>query len=270
MVEKLIKDKKQIKRVKTYVQGLDEHMEGGIPEGHVVLVTGVAGTMKSSFVFNILYNEALHGKFGVFLSLEQSYSSLLNHFVNMDYDLDKINLLILSDISKINEAISSIDVSKGGLLVIDVGTIRKQVTSMQISTSKDWMNLIKNIIKKVKTKAKCDLFCLDSLSALYVLADFEQARQKLFTMFEFLRDLNVTSFLVSEMPLSKNKYCEFEVEDYLADGIINLDLARRQRKVTREISIVKMRETKCSNDVFSLEFRNGKFYALYGGKIPLI
>lgn len=270
MVQEIIKDKKQIHRVKTYIEGFDEHLQGGIPRGHVVLVTGVAGTMKSSIVFNILYNEALNGKVGLYISLEQSYSSLLNHMINMDYDLDKINLIILSDISKLNETISKIEPGKGALIITDIGAIRKQVSTMQISSSKDWLNVIKNIAKKIKAKSQCDLLCLDSLSALYELSSFQQARVKLFQIFEFMRDLGVTSFLVSEMPLSRAKYSEFEVEDYLADGIIMLDLARHQRKVTREIAVVKMRATACNNDVFSLEFSDGKFRALYGGKIPLI
>jgi KaiC/GvpD/RAD55 family RecA-like ATPase len=80
----------------------------------------------------------------------------------------------------------------------------------------------------------------------------------------------VTSFLISEMPLSKEKYSEYEVEDYLSDGIICLDLAHHQRKVIREFSVIKMRGTECNNDVFSLEFKDGKFHALYGGKVPLI
>ena len=270
MTREIFKNKDQIERVSMYIDGLDEHMEGGIPQGHIVLVTGVAGTMKSSVVFNILYNEAKKGKIGVYLSLEQSYASLLNHFVNMNYNLDEINIMILSDISKITEAVSSVESGKGGILIIDLGTIRKQVSAMQISTGKDWMNMIKNIIKKSKDLGKCHNFCLDSLSALYVLADFQQARTKLFQLFEFLRDLEITSFLISEMPLTKDSYSEYGVEDFLADGIVSLDLARRQRKVTREIAIVKMRGTKCNHDVFTLEYTGSKFHAMYGGKIPLI
>lgn len=268
--QEIIKNKGEIKRIKTYIEGFDEHLQGGIPVNHVVLVTGVAGTMKSSVIFNILYNEAINGKVGLYVSLEQSYFSLLNHMINMEYDLDKINLIVLSDISKLNEIISEIGSDKGALILTDIGAIRKQVGTMQISSSKDWLNVIKNIVKKVKTNARCDLFCLDSLSALYELSAFEQARTKLFQIFEFLRDLEITSYLISEMPLDKSKYSEFEVEDYLSDGILMLDLARHQRKVSREIAVVKMRATQCNNDIFSLEFKNGKFKALYGGKIPLI
>ncbi|MFH1398928.1 MAG: ATPase domain-containing protein [Candidatus Woesearchaeota archaeon] len=270
MVREIITDKNQINRIKTYVEGFDEHLQGGIPEGHIVLVSGVAGTMKSSFVFNVLYNEALNGRVCMYVSLEQSYTSLINHMVNMDFKMDKVNLVILSDISKINEAIAQIDENKGALIITDLSSIRKQVKQIQVDSTKDWLNVIKNIVKKVKDKAKCDLFCLDSMSALYVLSNFDDARTKLFHVFEFLRDLEITSFLISEMPLSKHKYSEYEVEDYLADGIIVLDLARHQRKVSREIAVVKMRGTDCNHDIFTLEFKDGKFHALYGGKIPLI
>ena len=58
----------KVNRVKTYVKGLDEVMEGGIPEGSVVLVAGKPGTMKSSFAFNILYHNAnKEDKSGVYL-----------------------------------------------------------------------------------------------------------------------------------------------------------------------------------------------------------
>jgi KaiC/GvpD/RAD55 family RecA-like ATPase len=72
------------------------------------------------------------------------------------------------------------------------------------------------------------------------------------------------------MPLNKSKYSEYEVEDYLADGIILLQLTERFRKVVREISIVKMRATNCNTDVFTLEYKNKKFYAMHGGKPALV
>ena len=126
------------------------------------------------------------------------------------------------------------------------------------------------IIKKISTSSKCDLFVLDSLSALYVLSSFDKPRTKIFHIFEFLRDLGLTSFLVSEMPIDQSKYSEYEVEDFLADGIIYLQLTKRYRKVTREISVVKMRATECNNDVFTLEYKNKKFQATFGGRTPLV
>lgn len=269
-MDKVINDKKQIKRIKTYIYGLDDQIEGGIPEGHITLVCGISGTMKSSLCFNILYNEVLGGKNALYISLEQSSTSLLNHLVNMEFDLKKINLVIISDISKINEELAKIKSGKGALVMTDIGAIRKEIKMTKIGPSGDWLNVMKNVAKKMTQKPGCDLFVLDSLSALYVLTSFEHPRAELFYLFEFLRDLSITTFLVSEMPLDRNKYGDFEIEDFLADGVIKLDLVQRQRKITREISIVKMRATDCNIDVFSLEFEGGKFKALYGGKPALI
>ncbi len=263
--------KEKMERIKLYIDGFDQQMEGGIPKGHVTLICGTAGTMKSSLAFNTLYNEALNGKTGLYVSLEQSANSLLEHAENMGFDLSKINLVTISDISKLSSNISSIKSSKGGSLIIsDLGSIRKQVKGTKIGPSGDWLNVIKNIIKKLKEKTECDLFVLDSLSALYVLSNFDDPRTKLFYIFEFLRDIGLTTFLISEMPLNKSKYSEYEVEDYLADGIILIQLTERFRKVVRELSVVKMRSTNCNTDVFTLEYKNKKFYATQGGKPPIV
>jgi len=217
------KSEEGIKRIKTYIDGFDEQLQGGIPKGHVTLICGTSGTMKSSVAFNVLYNEALEGKTGLYLSLEQSAKSLLEHAENMGYDLSKINLVIMSDIAKLKANIQDIKSAKKGCLIIsDLGAIRKEIKGTKIGPSGDWLNVIKNIIKKLKQETECDLFVLDSLSALYVLSSFDNPRTKLFYIFEFLRDSELTTFLLSEMPLDKSKYSEYEVEDYLADGIILL------------------------------------------------
>lgn len=270
MGEKIISDKHDLHRIKLHINGLDENIQGGIPEGHVTLVSGAAGTMKSSVCFNVLYHEALAGKNGLYISLEQSAESLLNHIINMDYDLSKVNLIMVKDLSELRSRMAELKGDRGSLIVIDIGTIRKEIRDINTDNNKSWLNVIKNIIKKVHTEAGCDLFVLDSLSALYVLSRFENPRIELFYIFEFLRDLQITSFLISEMPLDGSKYSEYEIEDFLSDGIIMIRLTPFRRQVVREISVVKMRATQCNNDIFSLEFRNGRFNALYGGQNPLL
>jgi len=261
----------QTERVKTYIQGLDEAMQGGIPKGHLVLVSGTAGSMKSSMCFNILYKEALNGQTGLYVSLEQSYESLYKQFINMGLKLDNINVQSIKDLSKIDEVVNSAKtVDKGSIIIADMGCIRKEIKDIRVGDNKSWLNVIKNIAKKIKMETNCSLFVLDSLSALYTLSRFENPRVELFYIFEFLRDMNLTTYLISEMPLDGRKYSDYGIEDYLADGIIHLRLTPFRRNVVREISVVKMRATDCNNDVFSLEFKSGQFQALYGGQNPLL
>ncbi len=268
---RFVADKSQIRRVKTYINGFDENIQGGIPEGHICLISGAAGTMKSSVSFNILFHEAKNGRNGLYLSLEQSADSLLTHMVNMDYDFSKINLAPVRELSELQGAITAAEQQeKGTLFVVDVGCIRKEISDINTDNNRSWLNVIKNVVRKLAAEAGIKLFVLDSLSALYVLTRLQNPRIELFMIFEFLRDLELTSFLVSEMPLDGSKFSEYEIEDFLSDAIIVIKLTPFRRQVVREIAVVKMRTTACNNDIFSLEYKNGQFYAMYGGQNPLL
>ena len=48
-----------MERIPTHVEGLDENMQGGIPKGHICIVAGASGAMKSSVTFSMLYNAVL-------------------------------------------------------------------------------------------------------------------------------------------------------------------------------------------------------------------
>src|SRR3989337_866440 len=72
---------------RTYVEGFDEAITGGIPEGHVVLVSGPPGTMKSSLAYNILWhNAAEEGHRGIYVTLEQGKASLEFQMVCPGFD----------------------------------------------------------------------------------------------------------------------------------------------------------------------------------------
>ncbi len=273
-MDRIISKQGELERIPLYIQGLDEVIEGGIPKGSITLICGSAGTMKSSVCFNTIYNDCVNNvKTAIYFTLEQSYSSLLNHIINMGYDLSKVNILLINDLSNISANLAQLKDSKRGTLIFaDLGCIRKEIKDAKVATSQNagWLNVIKNVVKKVKADLNLDTMVLDSLSALYVLSKFENPRIELFYIFEFLRELNITSYLISEMPLDGSRYSEYGVEDFLCDGIIFIRLSPFRRAVVREISIVKMRATSVKTDIFSLEFKNGKFYALYGGQNPLL
>ncbi len=257
----LIEKKSDIKRIPLHIEGFDDQVEGGVPKGHVCLMAGKSGTMKSSVAFNTVYHEVLKGKSALYLSLEQSSTSLLNHMIGMGFDLSELNVVILSDIGKIEKCIEAVKSNKGSLIMSDVAAIRKQLGDIKsMGPQADWLNAIKNIVKKLSKGDACDIFVLDSLSAMYALSKIKNPRAELFYVFEFLRDLNITSFLVAEM--FDEQFGEYGVEDYLSDGIIKFAMVRDGRKVRREISIVKMRASDTNNDVFILDYKNKVFRAL--------
>ncbi|MCK5024145.1 MAG: AAA family ATPase [Thermoplasmata archaeon] len=225
----------KVKRVNTYVKGLDKVMQGGIPEGSVVLVAGKPGTMKSSFAFNILYHNANKNDCsGVYVTLEQSRDSLL---ANMD----------------------GLGMKLGGLekeiSVLDLGMIRKKLVQL---TNQTWMEVFKMYLKNLKKNMDIDLVVIDSLPILEVMARFDSPREELFHFFEWLRDMDITAFLITEMVQGSEKFCN-NSEDFLADGILHLDLRRDENDVKLWVSIVKMRQTHHSRSYLPLIFDKDGF-----------
>jgi KaiC/GvpD/RAD55 family RecA-like ATPase len=222
------------KRVKTYVKCLDEQLAGGIPENHVVLIAGKPGTMKSSLAFNILYNNANRDDIsGVYVTLEQSRESLL---INME----------------------GLGMTMGGLereiSVLDLGMIRKKLTQL---TNQTWMEVFQMYLKNLKKNMDIKLVVIDSLPVLEVMARFQNPRDDLFKFFEWLRDLEVTAFLITEMGQKTEEFAVYG-EDFLADGIIHLDLKRDANNVNLFLSVVKMRQASHKRGYFPLIFdKNG-------------
>ena len=225
-------------RVRTFVEGLDETLEGGVPWGHVVLIEGAPGTMKSSLGFSILLqNAARAGLHCLYLSLEERGSSLLKQMGSLGLHLE---------------------VPKGSLVVLDPRT----ATNL-LGEKKDWLEGLRQGIQSVKEQRGLDLIVIDSLEALEVLAKFKDRRREIYRLFEWLRDLGITSFLVTERPdwvvaghVLQGRYDE----EFLADGVIHL----RMHLVTdltaqRRLRVVKMRGTKHNTGYLAMDFDEGRF-----------
>ncbi len=208
-----------MKRIKSYVKGLDNEMQGGIPTGCIILVAGKPGTMKSSFAFNILYHNAnKDDKSGVYVTLEQGRDSLLANMEGLGMKL-----------SGLEKEIS----------VLDLGMIRKKLIQL---TNQTWMEVFKMYLKNLKKNMDIKLVVIDSLPILEVMAKFTSAREELFHFFEWLRDMEVTAFLITEMKQDSDQFCQHD-EDFLADGIFHLDMKRDENDVKLFLGIVKMRQT---------------------------
>ena len=225
-----------IERVKTYIKGLDENMSGGVPKRHIVLIVGQPGTMKSSLGYSILYNNAKNeGKKGVLISLEQSRSSLAQAMANMGMAVSP----------EIGEKIS----------ILDLGFIRKKMTQL---SSQTWLEVFKMYAQNLKDNLDFDIMVIDSLPVMETMARFKDTREELFHFFEWLKDLDITTFVIHEMPQDTMRFAE-NGEDFLSDGIIHLDMQRDKQSVNLFLAIMKMRSTKHKRGYFPLIFDKGGF-----------
>jgi KaiC/GvpD/RAD55 family RecA-like ATPase len=224
-------------RFKTYVEGFDKILEGGVPGGHIVLVSGTPGTMKSSLTYYMLYHHALeNGKTGVYVTLEQSRESLVRQMEKMGMKAKDVG-------DKLN--------------VLDLSIIRKKLK--QISGGGSWMQVFKSYLENLKENLKYELIAIDSLDVLETMADIHDRRTELFYLFEWLRELDATVLLISEASPERILEGSYD-EAYLSDGIISLKMqVVRDVETQRRIRCVKMRETNHDPSYYSLLFSGGKF-----------
>ena len=220
----------EIKRIKTYVRGLDRLIQNGIPEETVTLIVGLPGTMKSSLAFSILYNNSIHEKIGgLYVSLEQSAPSLIDNMAGLGMKLDKYNEL---------------------LQILDLGLIRRKLQQM---TAQAWIEVFKAYISNLHEKSGFKLLVIDSLPVMEMLAKFKEPREDLFYLFEWLREMKLTTFLIHEMEKNDTAFAKFG-EDFLSDGIFHLDLRRDINTVNLFLSVMKLRKTNHRREYYPLIF----------------
>src|SRR5437867_6748331 len=224
-------------RVKTFIQGFDDALGGWVPKGHVVLVSGSPGTMKTSVTFSILYNNVKAGSKGLYISLEENHD----------------------DLKGAMEDLGMKGIENMELYILDVSKIRLEHKDEELN--KNWLDIVTKYIEQRVKVNKFDVVAIDSVAALYSLNKMESARRELFHFFGFLKSLDATSFLVSEVPSGEvgGRLSRFD-EDFLADGVVYLRLFQMgETDVQLRLRCVKMRRTKHEHGYFALIRNNGHF-----------
>ncbi len=222
-------------RVKTHIDGFDDVLNGGIPKGSIVLISGTTGTMKSAFAYSVLYNNAVLGTKCVYVALQQNEKNLLLQMENFGWVFEN---------------------ARGSLYILDRHKLQEGLDKVYRKTFLD--TLLEHLVL-LKQDFNYDLVAIDCLSALGSLSESKKPRSDMFRLFDWLRKLETTSFLIGEISPDTKTYGKYE-EEYLADGIIHLKMEEiSEVKTQRRIRCVKMRTTMHSADWYALLFKAGKF-----------
>lgn len=211
-------------RVKSGIEGLDELIEGGLPDGTVSLITGPAGSGKTLIGTQYIYKGAKeHNSPGLIISMEEGRSNLLRAARRYNMDLEEME--------------------KDGLHLLDVGALRamayngKDMEDPFIS-----FKALKEIIRTQVEEKKIERLVVDSISALglYYSSD-ETLRKELFDLCRFLKELDITTLLISEV---RGKGDKQTVEEFVSDAIITLGYENVNGEYRRTVTVYKMRFTR--------------------------
>ena len=222
----------------TYVDGLDQALGGGIPRGSTVVVAGTPGTLKTSLVFNILYHNSRYGLKALYLTLEQSAENLKAAMKRFGLD----------------------DFNESQIYIVDISALRLELNAKEVD--RKWMDILTEIIKEAVNINHYELLALDSLDALYSLMGLQNPRRELFHFFRVLKEIGLTTFLISEVPFGSRTITQYG-EDFLADGILHLQhVELSECEVELRLRCMKMRMMKHEPTYHTLVHDGRRFSAI--------
>ncbi|MGB9671880.1 MAG: ATPase domain-containing protein [Candidatus Norongarragalinales archaeon] len=223
-------------RVPTGVYGLDELIQGGFPKKRVILVSGACGTGKSIFSMQFLYRGAIeYEEPGVFVTFDEMPSKIRQDMSTFGWDLTELE-------------------KNNYLAIIDATSARAGTTSEEehaiLPTQLDFDRLLLDIVSCCKqTEAK--RLVIDSIPAMaFRLNNQNEIRQAILKLAYVVAKAGITTIMTSEVPEHGEglpaQISKYEVEEYVADGVILLDFIIGGGDTTRSLYIRKMRGTKHS------------------------
>ncbi len=220
-----------MRRVPTGIEGLDELIQGGIPEGSAILVSGGSGTGKTIFGMQFVYNGALmYNEPGIYVSIETNLKNIIWNMENFNWDIRSLQERQLMKIYRLN---------------ITYAKTREEV----IHRVDEELNTIAQLVKEINAKR----LVVDSVAAFGIWFDSPALiRSILFEFVDRLKNLGCTTVLTTETKGGRREFSAFGVEEFVTDGVIALYFTPPHRS----IFVKKMRGTNHSKIPHPFEITN--------------
>lgn len=224
-----------IERLSTGIRELDAMLEGGIPKGFTVAITGEPGTGKTILCIHFIAQGISEGDKCIYVTTEESRESIITQAAQFGFDFSK-------------------GTSEKRMVIIDALMGTKDEWSLQ---SLDIEELVNKVIetKRFLGYGRARLV-IDSLSAFW-LDKPAMARRYSYFVKKVLFKWDFTVMATSQYAITTSEAFGWGVE-HIADGIIRFRRAVRNGALKRYILIEKMRQTNHSLQMYEIAILPGK------------
>jgi circadian clock protein KaiC len=203
-------------RVSTGVKGLDDMTEGGFKRKNTMLVVGGCGSGKSTFGIQYLYNGALKGEPGVYITFEEDPEAIRENMTLHGWDIRRVEAENMLKLIRV-EPEDVMHIIRG-----EYGVIMDAINSLHA----------KRVV-------------VDSLTSigLMIAGEFER-KQTIIKLINWLRKSDCTSMMTAEAEQDPSRqYARSGVLESVVDGVIVLYSFRRGKTRIRALEVLKMRGT---------------------------
>ncbi|PSP95458.1 KaiC domain-containing protein [Halobacteriales archaeon QS_4_62_28] len=211
----------EIPRIDLGIEGLDRMVRGGVPERHLTVTIGSAGTGKTTFGLQFLHHGLEQGDSAVFITLEQTREAIIDTAEERDWGFETYE-------------------DEGQLAIVDLDPV-------EMANSLD---NIRGELPQLIEDFDADRLVLDSVSLLEMMYD-DQAKRRT-EVFDFTRSLKqagVTTMLTSEASEDNPYASRHGIIEYLTDAVFILQYVRTETRETRlAVEIQKIRNANHSRE----------------------
>jgi len=265
-------------RVSTGIRELDDALEGGIPKGSWVAITGEPGTGKSILCMHYAWAGLQAGDPVVYVTTEAEFRDVIRQARMFGMDFEARRVYDISSREEPTETPEIVVIDIFGLL-----KIARQLTESFEASSESIKEVVKKkryaaldiqtliaaiheayrilgVLREEKAKSpyKHVRLIIDSMSAFW--ADKPaMARKYSYDLKIATHRENVTAYLVSQYAMTTRSTFGFGLE-HIADGVFHLWIedVEKTRIVQRYMIIKKMRMTNHVKTAFKLDIVPGK------------
>ena len=205
----------KINRVPTGIGGFDSIIEGGFVRGSTVMLSGGAGTGKTIFGLQYLYNGATkYDEPGIYLSFNEDKEAIYRHSSLFDWDFAKL------------EKENKFSFIKYGPYEVD-------------SILSEGGGSIKDTIDDLGAKR----IVVDSLTSYTLLYDNAyKESEAILSLFSILKRWGITTLVISEVGETELERTQ-DRSIFLSDGVVFTYYLRKELSRNRALEVIKMRDT---------------------------
>ncbi len=232
--------KRYMERTRSGVQGFDEIIGGGFPKGTCCLITGTAGSGKTTFGIQFLYRGITeYGENGVYVSLEERPKDLRKEMLNFGWDLEKME-------------------KKEKLAIVDIGSARDRIRSTERYTLTNMgprlnISALSAHIFQVSREVEAERIVIDSIPSLQLrLKDIAEVRRATSLLTNLLLEMGRTSLLVTEIAVP-HEFSRYGFEEYVTRGVVVMRLMPQYGELKRTVQVMKMRGTSHSMRTYPMK-----------------